>query len=266
MRNLDIRQLAAVRYAYGGGNAFDPDYQAVLDYMIANAITLPTSDQQTKGNTLMIAVKAALGNDFTRVKSMRVYAQSNADAALVDWSRLVTMTAVNSPTYSTANGFTGNTTSAYINTGFAPNFVQSDNPWALIATKTPSNTGVYSGVRTTIPQSGFSTISTFPTINDLSTSAYSNVALTQSGGVGETLGYRRSGANASWVKNGTVGSLVAHSFRSLGNLTFWDLARNFDNVFEAGTNAGLCIAINGVDSLTADEALDIHTAIQTYLS
>src|SRR5690606_15594163 len=45
-------------YRFGGGNGFDPDYQAVLDYATANSITKPSIGQQILQNQLVLALKS----------------------------------------------------------------------------------------------------------------------------------------------------------------------------------------------------------------
>jgi hypothetical protein len=232
--------------------------------MTANSIALPTSDQQAKGNALMIAVKAALANDFTRVQSMRVYAQSNADAALLDWKRLTTMTAVNSPTYTDSNGFTGNGTTAYINTGYGPSYVDADQPWGILAVN-PSSTGVYYGVRNT---GAFLSGYTNPTITTAYHTLGASVEVTNTtGGAVQTLGFRRVAGAGAAIKNGLIGSNSASAINSsLFTQSYFDLARNDFGTPSVFSGGSIKVVIQGVGSLTADEALNLHNAIQTYLS
>jgi hypothetical protein len=97
------------------GSLFDPDYQEVLDYWTANAITLPTSDQQAKGNALMIAVKAS-GDWDNVINFLPIKHAGNIDGALTDWKQLRQWTAYNSPAYDPDTGFTFNGT----------NYIRSD--------------------------------------------------------------------------------------------------------------------------------------------
>jgi hypothetical protein len=118
MRNLDIRQLAAVRYAYGGGNAFDPDYQAVLDFWNANGITHPSDSVKAKQNALIISLKNA---EIWATRDSFSVVGETADQSLTDMKRLVQMSAVNSPGFISMQGFLGNGTTSYINTNYNPN-------------------------------------------------------------------------------------------------------------------------------------------------
>lgn len=98
---------------------FDADYQAVLNYATSLGYTLPSAGQQVKQNQLMLDLKS--GGIWSKLDTFAMFANDGGnDFALIDWKRLVLMTAVNSPTFTTNQGFTGNGTSSYINTNFNP--------------------------------------------------------------------------------------------------------------------------------------------------
>ena len=97
----------------------DPDYQAVLNYATSLGYTLPSVGQQVKQNQLMLNLKA--GGIWSKLDTFAVFAtDGSSNFALIDWKRLVLMTAVNSPTFTTNDGFQGNGTSSYIDTNFNP--------------------------------------------------------------------------------------------------------------------------------------------------
>jgi hypothetical protein len=99
--------------------AFDADYQAVLDYANTQGYTLPSAGQQTLQNQLVVDLKA--GGIWSKLDTFGVFAtDGDSDFALIDWIRLSQYTAVNSPTFTTNQGFTGNGTSSYIDTNFNP--------------------------------------------------------------------------------------------------------------------------------------------------
>ena len=101
---------------FGG---FDADYQAVINYAITQGYTLPSASQQTKQNKLLVDLKN--GGIWSHLDTFALFAtDGNSDFALIDWKRLTQYTAVNSPTFSTNGGFTGNGTSSYIDTNFNP--------------------------------------------------------------------------------------------------------------------------------------------------
>jgi len=103
----------------GGNAAFDSDYQAVLTYATSLGYTLPSSAQQIKQNQLMLGLKSA--GVWSKLDTFAMFANDGgSNFALIDWKRLSLYTAVNSPTFSTNGGFTGNGTSSYIDTNFNP--------------------------------------------------------------------------------------------------------------------------------------------------
>jgi hypothetical protein len=102
-----------------GGVAFTDEYKAVLNYATSLGYTLPSAPQQILQNQLMIDLKNA--GVWNKLDSFRVYATDGSAAyALIDWKRLVLCTAVNSPTFTTNQGYKGNGTSSYINSNFTP--------------------------------------------------------------------------------------------------------------------------------------------------
>jgi hypothetical protein len=101
------------------GSGFDSDYQAVLDKGIANGNTAPTSTNA--GNQLMIDLKSS--GAFAKADALGVLASgggSDSGFALIDWKRLINLTAVNSPTFNDIQGFSGNGTSSYIDLLYNP--------------------------------------------------------------------------------------------------------------------------------------------------
>ena len=99
---------------------FDADYQAVLTYATSQGYTLPSGGQQTLQNDLVVALKAA--GVWSKLDTFANFAtDGNSDFALIDWKRLSDYTAINSPTFTSNQGFTGNGTSSYIDSNFNPN-------------------------------------------------------------------------------------------------------------------------------------------------
>jgi hypothetical protein len=115
---------------YSGGNPYETEYQAVLDYATAQGFAKPTADQQIKQNQLLKDLKTA--GIWAKLDTFAVFANDGgANFGLIDWKRLTTYTAYNSPSFTTNKGFTGNGTSAYIDTNFNPatqgiNYVQNN--------------------------------------------------------------------------------------------------------------------------------------------
>lgn len=112
-----IPSFSGFKIPSGGG--FDADYQAILDYATTQGYTLPSASQQILQNQLMVDLKS--GGIWSKLDTFAVFAtDGNSDFALIDWKRLTQYTAVNSPTFTTNQGFQGNGTSSYIDTNFNP--------------------------------------------------------------------------------------------------------------------------------------------------
>ena len=109
----------------GQNNSFDVSYQAILNYAIAQGYTLPSSSQQLKQNTLLKNLKT--NGVWYKLDSFAVMAtDGGTNYSLIDWKKLTQMTAVNSPVFTVNQGFKGNGTSAYINTGFIPSSLNNN--------------------------------------------------------------------------------------------------------------------------------------------
>jgi hypothetical protein len=132
----------AVSSIYIGTNlvwsGMDADYKAVLDYATTQGYTLPSASQRLLQEQLVIDLKDA--GIWSKLDTFAVFAtDGDEDFALIDWKRLSQYTAVNSPTFTTDEGFTGNGTSAYIDT----NFDLSNLTTKLITNQQNISTGVW---------------------------------------------------------------------------------------------------------------------------
>jgi hypothetical protein len=102
----------------------DADYQAVLDYATTQGYTLPSASQRLLQEQLVIDLKD--GGIWSKLDTFAVFATDAEDSpgsgtsnfALIDWKRLSQYTAVNSPTFTSDGGFSGNGISSYIDTNF----------------------------------------------------------------------------------------------------------------------------------------------------
>lgn len=125
-----------------GGQAFDPDYQAVLDFATTNAIALPSASDQAKGNALVSALKAS--GDWDNIINLLPIKNSNSDFALIDWKRLRLITAYNSPVYG-ASGYSFNGTN-YLRTDELSNIASmQDFSFGLVFTEAITASGYYAG-------------------------------------------------------------------------------------------------------------------------
>lgn len=103
-----------------GGVAIDADYQAVLDYATTQTYTLPSASQQTLQNQLVVDLKDA--GVWSKLDVFYVFAtDGDSDFASINWKdpNNFECTEVNSPTFTTNEGFNGNSSSAYLNTNLS---------------------------------------------------------------------------------------------------------------------------------------------------
>lgn len=119
--------------AYVNSNSlvvYDSDYKAVLDYATTQGYTLPSVSQRLKQSILLSSLKTA--GIWSKLDTLRVYATDGSESfALIDWKRLSLCTAINSPNFTTNQGYQGNGTSSYIDTGFNPNTAVGANNYKL---------------------------------------------------------------------------------------------------------------------------------------
>ena len=135
-----------------GGGGFDPAYQAVLDFATSEGYTLPSENQQILQNQLVLDLKS--NGIWSDLDAFGVLAtDGDSDFALIDWVRLITMTANSSPTFQTNLGYTGNGTSSFIDTLFSvsdgTNYQLSDASFGAFYNNvlTRTNNGIGAGFR-----------------------------------------------------------------------------------------------------------------------
>jgi hypothetical protein len=105
------------RFRGGSTSIYDADYQAILDYATTQSYTLPSDNQKLLQNQLLLDLKSA--GVWTKLDTFANFAtDGSSDFALIDWKKLTQYTAVNSPAFTTNEGFRGNGTSSYIDTNF----------------------------------------------------------------------------------------------------------------------------------------------------
>jgi hypothetical protein len=213
-------------------DAFDADYQAVLDYATTQGYTLPSAGQQTLQNQLVVDLKA--GGIWSKLDTFGVFAtDGDSDFALIDWKRLSDYTAFNSPTFTTNQGFTGNGTSSYIDTNFQPingtNYAQNSAHFMVYCYANDSASTYYGGALDTTPSvirslnfGGRDGSNRFSTVAINSTS--SDVTATNS--VLDDTGFNLiTRTNSTTVKAYKDNTLIS-TFTNSSSLTSYQLARN----------------------------------------
>ena len=248
-------------------DAFDSDYQAVLDKGIANGNTAPTSTNA--GNQLMIDLKAS--GAFAKADALGVLASgvgSDSGFALIDWKRLINLTAVNSPTFNDIQGFSGNGTSSYIDLLYNPstdavNWGINDHSF-MAFNKNPTADGTLI--------SCFDSGNSFCEIanDDPNTRfiAWDNSILgrtpeTSSGEQDGMLEVKRTNASAfQFYRNGNEIPIADVSTTATPNAGFRLFARSNNSSYGNGQSPFFYIG----QALTDTERADLLTAVNTYLA
>lgn len=246
--------------SYNKGGGFDPDYQAVLDYMTSEGYTLPTATTQEYQNTLVADLKSA--GVWSKLDSFSVFAtDGDSDAALVDWKRLVTMTAVNAPTFTSLEGFTGDGVSAYIDTGYNPttdgvNYTINDA--SVFWYKRERNT--FSGV--------YISLSSFSSLVILNQAAVAQRINTLTSNMGLDLYYEGAGLVS---KTSSLNWYFRKDLETPETGTVSTDALPNDNVrffgYAAGGNfSDVQLSIVGLGADLSAESTDYYNAVQTYMT
>ena len=215
-----------------GGGGFDADYQAVLNYATTQGYTLPSTGQQTLQNQLVVDLKT--DGIWSKLDTFGVFAtDGSSDFALIDWKRLSDYTAINSPTFTINQGFTGNGTSSYIDTNFQPingtNYAQNSAHFMVYCYANDSASTYYGGALDTTPSvirslnfGGRDGSNRFSTVAINSTS--SDVTATNS--VVDDTGFNLiTRTNSTTVKAYKDNTLI-NTFTNSSSLTSYQLARN----------------------------------------
>ena len=244
-----------------GQFGFDADYQAVLNYAITEGYTLPSAGQQVKQNQLVLDLK--LAGAWSRLDTFSVFAtDGNADFARICWKRRITMTAINSPTFTSNVGYSSNGTSSYIDMNFnastfGGNYTQNDACFGCnVATVT--NGGGASVMNTSLSRSLMrGSGNAFNGINSTNNVANS-VAFADADNT--RIHDRSSAANYVRIGNSTIKETVGQSSSGLPT-TMWALR---DNFAWSPSNLNFRFAFAG-SSLSSVRVL-FQSSLSTYLT
>jgi hypothetical protein len=242
--------------------AFDADYIAILDYATTQGYTLPSASQQLLQNQLLVDLKN--GGIWSKLDTFGVFAtDGNTNFALIDWIRLSQYTAVNSPTFTTNEGFQGNGTSSFISLNYTTNTdwvnVSQDNVCVfgnnLVDAAPLQNVTVAAG-------SPYVQLNLKSTTNGFFSRLHSGTisSITSLGAVGRGYASRNNSANYDLYFNGnfegtasTTSSLVTTSIQlfNQGNVAFYATKTSY-----VGYGA----------YLDSTEIGDLDNALDTYLT
>lgn len=244
----------------------DTDYAAILSYATTLGYTLPSVSQQVKQNKLVVDLKNA--GIWSKLDSFGVFATNgSSNFALIDWKRLSLLTAVNSPTFTTNEGFNGNGTSSYINSNYNPfsngiNFTQNSASIGVYLLSNPSGDFVYIG--------GYSDVSILTLLNPNrgfplgrmnDTVPFPTTGLSATGLISQN---RPNSTTRNLYGNGTLHESQTSSSTGVPNANFYILALNDNGNVALRTTAKVSMYYCASD-LTANQS-DFSTAINTYIN
>ncbi len=241
---------------------FDPDYQAVLDYGTLQGYTLPSAGQQILQNQLVVDLKA--GGIWSKLDTFSVFAtDGDSDFALIDWIRLTDYTAVNSPTFTTNEGFNGNGTSSYIDSNFdiSTGTNYSLNSASRVMYGVFPNDSSYPESQSGVNQNGTrNAISTRQQINQ-GTTYINSGSPSDWAGAGDRFRSinRTSSTNVELFVNTAQTSRTATSVALVSGNQF--LLRGF-NLYTSET----IFKIYGMGASLVSENTDLYNAINTYIT
>jgi hypothetical protein len=260
MPRIGVGLGLGLRGASAGGGAFDADYQAVLNYATTQGYTLPSAGQKTLQNQLVVDLKA--GGIWSKLDTFGVFAtDGDSDFALIDWIRLSDYTAVNSPTFTTNQGFQGNGTSAYINSNFN---ILNDSVNML---NNDASLGAYVFTAQTIGAEILGTDDSVNRIRNLNNVLQRVLAESNSptaidlSGTGLISGYKNSLSNWTFYKDNVQKFNGSFTSGNKSTSTLYFLTHNASSSF---TNAKLSVGFGGA-SLDAEHT-DFYNSINSYIS
>lgn len=249
---------------------FDSDYQAILDYATTQGYTLPSASQQDLQNQLVVDLKDT--GVWSKLDLFYVFAtDGDSDFASINWKdpNNFECTEVNSPTFTTNEGFQGNSTSSYLLTNYYPstnasNYSLNSSSFGVFQTQatvspSPSAHGIYNSNNSGIylnPGQSFTTIRSWNNSNGgVSTGTVPNRT-------GLTSTIRTTSSNVNHYRNG---SLIASYSRTSTNLPS-------DNVILLAAGPGtpaeygndLVHSAYFGEQLSTTEHSDLYNALDTY--
>ncbi|MBC40384.1 MAG: hypothetical protein CMH91_15155 [Oceanicaulis sp.] len=284
--NLLVSNTYYARVRYTGATYGDSEWSDVISFTTASAfldgdalaiIDAMSTEPSAARKSLISSLVEGLKTDgiWSKLDRLWVMAAHAAQAGGLDWKNPSTsgnaLTAVNSPTFTTDQGYTGDGLSSYLNTNYAPSVdgvsALQDSVSAGVWVRATGASSTYLGVtdRTADPEHAIRIQDNLGTnqarVNDLtfvsySTSAAANQLLTVN---------RSSSTTTQLYTNGSSdGSGTATSI-SIPDIDLYLLAQNFDGAPNGYTAGQISIAFIG-GSLTSTEHANLYSRLNTYMT
>lgn len=257
-------------------------FAASYSYTNAEAATLVAAMSSAPNDTRKAVIDTCIGaiktaGVWSKLDCLWIRAAHDSQAALLDWKRLSDSTAVNSPTFTTDRGFTGDGSTSYINTNFTPstdgvNYIRDSacmgaylnagtdtNNSSVISIGFVSTSGTRQA-RITPWQSATPGSGVIGRIND-STATTVGTVTTRFG----LTAVNRSASTAVQVyRNGSSIGTSSVASSALGTIDAYELGFNNNGALGGANDNRIAAAFVG-GSLTSTEHADLFTAIEAYL-
>jgi len=263
--NLGIGlSLSSARTAGGGAS-----YSAEATAYFARRATQPDATRKGLMNTLILSLLTGAvsgSNIWAKGDILSLYADTDSADALLNWkSSSYAATNVNSTTFTTDRGFTGNGTTMYLDTNFADNtaavnWSRDSASYGIWINQDPVNSLLAFGVAAAAVNLSLTPRSTGTGL--MSIRLHSGTTLTAA--VANRLGFssasRTTSTNTAGYRDGSNLGTSAGASTAPGayNLSV------FRNNASYGSDRVACLWVGG--ALTDNEMLDLYNALLTYLT
>jgi hypothetical protein len=248
--------------------SFDADYQAVLDYATTQGYTLPSAGQQTLQNQLVLDLKD--GGIWNTLDLMYLFAtDGDSDFATINFKNAnnFQLIQVNSPTFTTNQGFTGDALTAKLSTANGGNEYNLLND-AINVTVNSVTSLNYCNVISGTLQYLFGALQLTPFVighhfgRQIATRVNSNANMSPNFS-NNFSGIRRNTSSSFDLIDGSTITNNLQTSVNMPNQTLGILGR--DGSAANFSNAQISFFTHGA-SLTDTEIGDVKTIIETYLT
>jgi hypothetical protein len=262
---LRVRGISGIQSI---GVSFDADYQAVLDYATTQGYTLPSAGQQLLQNQLVVDLKDR--GIWNTLDLMYLFATNgDSDFATINFKNAnnFQLIKVNSPTFTTNVGFTGDGSTAKLSTANGGNEYNLLNDAINPTVNSVTSLGYFNNLGSMISYLfGSLQLTPFITGHHFGRQAATRVNSTlntPTTPLTNFLGVRRNTSSSFDLIDGSTITNIGQDSVNFPNQTLGILGR--DGSPSSFSNAQISFFTHGA-SLTDTEIADVKTIIETYLT
>jgi len=258
---IGVVSPASIGIGGGGGGGYDSSAAA----LIAAFSTPATSARMSAINSLIVALKSA--GVWTKLDILYVLAAHDAQAGRLNWKvpASFALVEVNSPTFTTDQGYAGNGTTSYLNTQFTPstNGVNLTQNSATIGVW--SRTAAAQGASTFGNATGTGSLLVAPRITGDNFNYRVNQTTTAATANTDGSGHYAASRSASNATQGYKNGATAGSAGSVASAALPSVALNIGRVASGFSDAQVAAAYAG-GNLTSTEHANLHSALNAYMT